>query len=99
MKGLNCLRIGLRKKLEAAANCKDCEILKEWIEPLVNHLYWCAASTPDGDVEVMAAKWLSSANHICGVHTAHDDTFPECHRFKECEHPPDVTGRNWISKG
>ena len=30
----------------------------------MNHLYWSAVSTPDGDGEMILAKWLSVDNHI-----------------------------------
>ena len=41
-------------------------------------MYWCVASTPSGNGEMIKAKWLSLENHIHGVHTGHGDIFPEC---------------------
>ncbi|XP_048733591.2 uncharacterized protein LOC125649824 [Ostrea edulis] len=41
-------------------------------------MYWVAASTPDGNGEVMWAKWESVENHIHNVHTGHNTLFPTC---------------------
>lgn len=40
---------------------------------MVNHLYWCAASS-DGDSELMVAKWQSIVNHAHDIHSRHDNT-------------------------
>ncbi|KAI0240741.1 hypothetical protein LSAT2_008479, partial [Lamellibrachia satsuma] len=70
---------GLRKKLDKLALQRDCGIIKEWKKSIINHLYWCAASTPDGDGAVMLAKWNSLSNHLLNRHTGHADIlFPEC---------------------
>ena len=69
---------GLRKKLFAPAKQKDCEELGLWIKSIINHLYWVAVSTPDGDPDIMVAKWRSLLNHICNIHQGHGDLFPEC---------------------
>ena len=53
---------GFRKKLEAAAE-KDCSLIREWQRSILNHLYWCVASTEGGDGETILAKWLSLDNH------------------------------------
>ena len=45
------LTSGFRKKLEAAAKQKDCEIIGNWQRSVINHLYWCVSSTPNGDSE------------------------------------------------
>ena len=57
---------------------KDCALAGEWIKSIINHLYWCASSTPDGNGDVMEAKWLSVVNHIRNRHTQHDRLFPKC---------------------
>ncbi|XP_046569471.1 uncharacterized protein LOC124277801 [Haliotis rubra] len=63
---------GLRKKLEALAKEKDCEALSPWIKSIVNHLYWCAASTPHGDPELVLEKWRSVINHVQkNIHVGH----------------------------
>jgi solute carrier family 8 (sodium/calcium exchanger) len=50
----------------------------EWKKSLVNHLYWSAVSTPDGDGEVIKAKWISLDNHIHDKHKNHGKIFPAC---------------------
>ena len=70
--------IGLRKKLEAVSKQKDCEIIGQWQKSIVNHLYWCVASTPNGNGDIIKAKWLSLENHIHNVHIGHGSIFPVC---------------------
>ena len=68
--------LALRKKLEKVAKEKDCELVSEW-----NHLYWSAASTPDGNADEIREKWTSVNNHIHNVHRGHGKI------FKKCAHP------------
>ena len=70
--------IGLRKKLDKLAKTKDCEIVREWVQSIINHLYWCVASTTDGNGEMIQAKWSSLVNHIHNQHTRHGHLFPKC---------------------
>ena len=58
--------------METLAKRKECEIAGEWLKSIVNHMYWCAASTEDGNGEVIKAKWLSTINK----HSAHIENFP-----------------------
>jgi len=87
---------GFRKKLAAAAKQKDCELIAQWQRSIINHMYWCVASTPSGNGEIVKAKWLSLENHVHNVHTGHGDIFPKCEHgllrgrkkkkwFKRCE--------------
>ena len=47
---------------------KDCSIIAEWIKSITNHLYWCAASSPEGDdIEIMK-HWKSLMDHIYDSH-------------------------------
>ena len=44
-----------------------------------NHLYCSAVSSPEGQGELIVAKWESILNHRHNVHTRHDDArFPSC---------------------
>jgi hypothetical protein len=76
---------GLKKKIEKAAKEKDCNILFEWCKSMVNHLYWCAASTPDGNGELLLAKWLSLDNHLHNIHRGHSDIYHNC-IYHNCGH-------------
>lgn len=67
-----------KKKVGALAKEKDCEIVGEWKKSLVNHLYWSAVSTPDGNGDLMKAKWMSVDNHIHNIHKGHSKEFPSC---------------------
>ena len=70
---------GLRKKIEALAKQKQCELVAKWQRNIINHLYWCVASTTDGDGDTIKAKWLSLDNHIHNKHTRHgSQLFPKC---------------------
>ena len=69
---------GLKKKLHAAGEKKDCVLIHRWTKSITNHLYWCASSTPDGNGEVMVAKFQSSTNHILNIHEHNNYLFPKC---------------------
>ncbi len=62
----------------ALAKEKDCELVGEWKRSLLNHLYWSAVSTPDGNGEVIQAKWMSLDNHIHNKNQRHGKNFPKC---------------------
>ncbi|CAM4569352.1 unnamed protein product [Leuciscus chuanchicus] len=79
---------GLSKALDTAAKEKDCGDLMLWRPAIINHLYWTAASTPDGNPEVMEAKWKSMVNHIQDIHKHDTPAFP-C-----CAHLP-LEGEQW----
>ena len=62
----------------------------------MNHLYWTAASTPDGNPAVMEAKWRSLVNHIQDIHD-HDTP-----AFSSCAHGPldgDQDKKEWLDPG
>ena len=62
-----------------AAKHRGCRDIAHWTKSIINHLYWCAISTPVGQGEVIVAKWKSLLNHICNIHHGHDDQlFPQC---------------------
>ena len=43
-------------------------IIAEWIKSITNYLYWCAASSPEGDGNEMVKCWKSLMDHICDSH-------------------------------
>ena len=51
------------------------------MKSIINHLYWSAASTPDGNADEIREKWTSVNNHIHNVHRGHGKI------FKKCAHP------------
>ena len=59
---------GIKKKLQQLAKYKECEMINDWIKSITNHLYWCAASSPEGDGNEMAIRWKSLMEHICDRH-------------------------------
>lgn len=83
---------GISKKITAIGKLKDCDTAQHWKKAIVNHIYWCAASTPDGNGDLMVAKFKSLLNHIRNIHE-HGDIFPRC------EHPADYPQREWMREG
>ena len=66
-----------------------------WKASIVNHLYWCAASTPDGNDDMIQVKWKSVLNPIQNEHGHEDELFRSCqHR----SHDQQVRKNIWIAK-
>ena len=87
---------GIGKKLAALGKTKDCAVIESWRQSVVNHVYWCAASTPSGDSNLMATKWESIMYHIQNHHEDHDNPL-----FPKCAHEPlDEASRekHWITQ-
>lgn len=70
--------IAIGKKLLAICKDKDCEDLKPWLQSIINHVYWAAASTPPGEGDLVVAKWKSVERHVMNIHKNHGDLFPAC---------------------
>jgi solute carrier family 8 (sodium/calcium exchanger) len=73
--------IGLCKKLDKLSKRKDFKDFGEWRQSISNHMYWCAASTTDGDGDMMVAKWKILPQHITNVHKN-----PQCRLYPKCGH-------------
>ena len=71
-------KIPFRKKIEALSKEKECELVGEWKKSMINHLYWSSVSTPDGDGDLIQAKWVSLDNHIHNRHKKHGKYFSAC---------------------
>nr|XP_054770487.1 uncharacterized protein LOC129278312 [Lytechinus pictus] len=84
---------GIKKKIKALGKMKDCELAKEWQRSLINHIYWAANSTQDGDGELIKAKYECSLNHIRNIHSGHGRKYPTCSHGTE--HPD----REWMKAG
>lgn len=72
-------------------------MVAKWKKSVVNHMFWCAASTDDDDGDLKAAKWLSITNHIMNKHSGHQSPL-----FSQCLHGR-LHGRErkkkWLSPG
>ena len=81
------------KKMEQLANQKGCELVREWIHSVSNHMYYCAASSAEESGDVVVAKWKSVAWHMQNIHEGHDDPL-----FDRCTHPPlnSNNQRKWL---
>jgi hypothetical protein len=73
---ISCHCSGLSKKLDAVANKKGCQDVRDWVHSIINHMYWSASTSSSG--EETAAKWTSVANHIQNVHVHDNWHFPSC---------------------
>ncbi|KAK2571601.1 hypothetical protein P5673_002962 [Acropora cervicornis] len=69
---------GIGKKIDALAKQKVCENAGLWRRSIINHLYWIAATAPEGDGDMLEAMWKSVSNHIQDVHDGHCELYPEC---------------------
>ncbi|KAJ8250976.1 hypothetical protein GJAV_G00215770 [Gymnothorax javanicus] len=68
----------LKKKMTAISKLKGCDVVGRWKRSILNHVYWCASSTPDGDGDTIVAKYKSILNHVRNVHDNHGDLHPKC---------------------
>ena len=73
---------------------KGCEVINEWIRSCVNHVYWSATTTMDGNGDVILAKYKAFLSHILNKHKNLPDPL-----FSSCSHGPDLTKRKWLLKG
>ena len=88
---------GLCKKIDKLAKKKDYDEVGEWCQSISNHMYWCAASTPDGNGEVIQEKWKILPLHIQNIHVnAESDLYPECGRGNL---QGDAADRLWLRPG
>ncbi|XP_068735198.1 uncharacterized protein [Montipora capricornis] len=72
----------LSKCLHQAAHRRGCETLKEWIDDIVNHFWFCCQSC-DGSVDELKETWFGVLHHVCGEHEWAGGA---------CKHSPDETG-------
>ncbi|XP_067282054.1 uncharacterized protein [Pseudorasbora parva] len=84
---------GLSKKLAKLSQQKGCEIVKNWLCSIKNHVHWSATSSTSGPEKV--AKWTSLLNHIQNIHIHENPVFPKC------AHPDKVSRdpKKWFQPG
>ncbi|XP_049525452.1 uncharacterized protein LOC125946402 isoform X2 [Dermacentor silvarum] len=71
------LTTGVKKKLKAAAEFHNCGYIQQWIDSIINHLYWVAAMGL-GDGDLIVSMWKSLVNRICDQRHGHEGSFTEC---------------------
>ena len=83
----------ISKKLQKASQEKGCELLKDWMRGVKNHLYSCVTSTMQDFENLILGKWKSFMRHVANEHKGHPDSL-----FTECAHE-EITPRKWIKIG
>ncbi|XP_068112065.1 uncharacterized protein [Hyperolius riggenbachi] len=85
----------IKKKLLNASRPAGCEIILDWIGPILNHFYWCSR-TCKGNIEVFRDRWHGVLNHVCNIHQwRNGDVESGC---KHGELTGDNGCRPWLSK-
>ena len=70
--------LGFCKKVKTLAKKKDCELVDKWEQSIINRMYWCVVSTPNGKGDMMVTIWLSLENLINNKHSGHGRLFQKC---------------------
>ena len=83
----------ISKKLLSASKESGCEMIKQWIRGVRNHLYWCVTSTKAGFESMITAKWSSFMRYVANKHKDHPNPL-----YKECNHR-ELEARDWIKIG
>ena len=84
----------ITKRMLKASKEVGCEIIKEWMKGVRNHLYWCVTTTKQGYESLILAKWKSFMGHVADNHNNHTDPL-----FPTCAHDEDIEPRMWIKIG
>eukprot|EP00112_Aurelia_sp_Birch-Aquarium-sp1_P011567 Seg2428.5 transcript_id=Seg2428.5/GoldUCD/mRNA.D3Y31 product="hypothetical protein" protein_id=Seg2428.5/GoldUCD/D3Y31 len=87
------LKKKIQKILSAAAKRKGFEEIEQWIKPCVNHFYWSATTTFDGNGDLIWAKFKSFLSHCVNEHTELDEPL-----FNRCAHG-EIEDHLWLEKG
>ena len=86
--------VEVSKVLSKISKEKGCEVLLPWVKPCVNHLYWSATSTADGNGQIIWAKFESFLEHVANIHSNLPNPV-----FNKCAHKDDIEERTWLNKG
>lgn len=82
---------GIKKKLTASTKAAGCTKLELWLQPTVNHMYWCAAVSR-GNGDLLVDTWLTLNNHVINIHEGHKG------QLKVCLHGP-LDEAPWLLPG
>ena len=75
----NGLLQGCAKRIDKLTKRKECEDVGKWRQSISNYMYWCAASTPDGDGQLIQEKGKILPLHIQNIHAnGSSQLYPEC---------------------
>jgi hypothetical protein len=83
----------LKKKLDVLG--KKFDQVASWKRSIINHLYYCAATVPAGEPDLLEAMWKSVANHVEDEHQ-HEGLYPMCDH-RPLVNPEDQ--KDWIEPG
>jgi len=78
--------------LTDASNLKDCGAIRDWIEPIRNHFWFCCQQA-EGDISALKNAWFGVLHHVVGGHEWHDG---------QCSHGPLTaaeSGKQLLDKG
>ena len=70
----------IKKKLTKASKKNSCKELNDWIKSIINHFWWCCA-TSHGNPKELKEKWASILYHITDKHSWKGNEI-----YKKCEH-------------
>ena len=57
----------VKGKMRPLTQRKDCKVLKDWIKPVGNHLFWCSENC-GGDPDKLIEMWKSLLHHVTNRH-------------------------------
>ena len=85
---------GIKKKLLKAGKKKLNSALTPWIRSIINHFWWCCATSKE-NIVLLKEKWVSILFHICNFHK-----WNNAQVYHKCIHADlsitDVLSKNWL---
>ncbi len=72
----------IKKMLIKKANKRENYALRDWIKPVLNHLWWAAQNCNSDPIE-LREKWISAIYHVTDQHE-----WPHFDVYHTCAHPP-----------
>ena len=81
----------IRKNLTKITKENSCDELSAWIQPCVNHLHCSAATTPDGNGQLISVRFKSFLSHVVDTHTNLADPL-----FNKCAYEENLACRKYL---